>query len=930
MEHSLVGYSTENIIFQLLYAKARRFLHEHRGIERNTLIQALYVHIISAMSSVPAPYITYDLPSSLLYRLETEGHIDNVTRNTIVTYLLEIFRPIQEVKLKSIMSSLVPYKSTVPAERQLFPSTIKSPSNNMSLPSPQSPFMNQSSVVHENTPQINIIDSSTVMEDGSRVTNTHLTPVASSILLQKQQTPLKNNTPLAENVEPENFRFAKHTLPKRPGTVHNWRLVASDVSFETMTGIGLSLSDAVTLHCINNHMHLCPAHESFKKYYGPRKGALASYTVFYCSCCSSPELAKQHIQVKVISHLDAVNVYDIYWNGMGHCHTTQELNTAGFVGAGWHKKVPPIAPPLSFSGELSPVVREALLQALTTNKESSLTNIVSSVSRACNLLVYDSAYLEKVQYAIKHAAKYQRQAHSRINRPAGNHVVHLMQLVNSKSLLLHLESIGSHPTEGYIPLSDFQKMTLSELKQHLGVKSSDQIFTVPIKEEDFLSSGGEDDVLAEVKGQLVASVLVVTIPWLCNILSWISNGLMDYLPVNIDDVYKLVSGGIQGLVSGTTDIDYRDSLVSNITDLPTRFFRPFAVMITLCQNRLATRAMLGALRRIAQEVFHVSFHPKVFVIDTSATIKAGIKGIFPDSKIIMCYPHVIMWIKKQGKKYWNHVNMDGQRSTEGYIIHHVTLLRNCTTRDQFVTLFNLIYLEWCDNGLEQFAVQFQKQYGPDSGFCNWFIGSTGLYFILPSNNPIEGYFSSIKGNPRMGRDPRLQLNVSMFHFVTREIGKLSIKEEETAQYYVGIGRRCTANKYISPGDEMLGLLACMDYDVDVKEVVDERQNSGHVWYVNSPPNFGRAITEERITSFHNAYEGRQVGPTTPDDVARSIFSFCCLTENKLDAHPGSRLMCTGYLCTCPFFNEWQVHWILVPLLHEAWVKNALSKLGSFV
>jgi hypothetical protein len=357
---------------------------------------------------------------------------------------------------------------------------------------------------------------------------------------------------------------------------------------------------------------------------------------------------------------------------------------------------------------------------------------------------------EGIQTQVNNHLDYKRRT-ARGQQISAKTAADILAYVNRFSVMNRLQRPSYTSRESYETVGEIQKALL--------LTSPAEKLTIPILAADITchcEPGIRENVLL---GVLVCSPAhLYTLQQFVTSTTMTDKGL---LTVHMDESMNIVRGPFHILTCGGTDIDFRPGKTK-----ATRSFRPFCHMITHCLAAGVSAAVLSALKRVVWAAFKRELCIHRFIFDYSAALRKGARHVFPEAQIANCYPHIIGKIDQ-----WKGTKFESKNQND--ILSHISMLHECTSMAQFVMMFQLVMSAWVAIEEEVFANFFKEWYGPDSP-CQglWFILMSGVVSVLPSNNPLEGYFSCIKGDIPQQRMAVCQLNAPFQQFLETEIPKL--------------------------------------------------------------------------------------------------------------------------------------------------------------
>ena len=444
---------------------------------------------------------------------------------------------------------------------------------------------------------------------------------------------------------------------------------------------------------------------------------------------------------------------------------------------------------------------------------------------------------------------------------------------------------------------------------------------------------------------------------------------------NLKDCAKLdfkVMGAADG-THGTTAFGER-LLVFGCFDVKcetnVRTFRPFIHAVCPMENELYFSMMVVTLLKYARRMFGLrDFNFKgMLVSDRAEAFVNTWKNAFPDSKPAQCFTHILRKFQTNDKSKGGgngsyRSDYDRDKGTEAslpkFVVDDVHSLSQCLTEQQFLSLWEMIKIEWeKEGGLAKITNKFYRSYIKDDNFNKWFVGASGIACCYPDNNPTENYNLDLKGTSQ--RDGACEVKKKLPEMVQRQFPKAVHLASNSAMVRRDLPIERDGGLVDSKSKRYDSLMAYASY---VRPELDIRETAEDCFYMNTclslderpleqlkglrnkyssvkrsaekikePHEYDsdkqckewdgwltvdvkdhRYVSTERVKLYEDCLQGKKCfKPENRRMFLRSVWSLC-----KVTRRPGNGV--TGYSGSCPYFlkNGWCVH--------AAFMKNSMRK-----
>lgn len=463
----------------------------------------------------------------------------------------------------------------------------------------------------------------------------------------------------------------------------------------------------------------------------------------------------------------------------------------------------------------------------------------------------------------------------------------------------HQRSVYSYIKSSYIPRNDFKD--LDELMSHMVTEPVEKDFPlfIPVDPlEDSISAGLSQEEITKV----MSSFIYTSFSHIWTLFQFINIDQDKLHIVHLDECLGFVPGTFQVLTAGLTIIDGS----AKDQDRLTRHFVPLGHIFTSCLKSISVYIFLHALDNLSKSLFGKPLYIHTFITDYSHTIRKGCCQYNKNANLCICFSHIIGSFEGKGgwvKKYSNKENIQTLRK-------HTTMLYECVTHEQFALMFEHFFRIWKEMGEDDWATFFNNMYGPTSP-CNgkWYTSCTGVAFYLPNNNPLENYWSELKGKTQHNVAPIIRTNMNLSQFLAIEVPMLIQHDAKHRTYESQNFQRINKRSIRLLDTVTLTIASLIDMENDVAKIdrsdgipmsildaarTENPQNC--LFFVNRAPFLGSKITQNRIQAFLSLLMGRQYSCTrnddltSDDDICYDAFGFCMLTLMDGDSFPFQRMV----------------------------------------
>jgi len=183
--------------------------------------------------------------------------------------------------------------------------------------------------------------------------------------------------------------------------------------------------------------------------------------------------------------------------------------------------------------------------------------------------------------------------------------------------------------------------------------------------------------------------------------------------------------GLQQSVKGATQFDF---------DL-THHFRPFAFALAPTENQVVFEFLFRVTAEALMKFFQFELQFNAFCQDRSPSIANAVHSIWPDCKVVLCWPHIIRGAIDRGKLK--------NKDLVELFNSHLTYVHSARTSSQFEILLELMLKHWVDIGEKKMAESFEKVYGTNP-WTNWHVTASDIPGFTSNNNVIEAWNRLIK------------------------------------------------------------------------------------------------------------------------------------------------------------------------------------------
>ena len=121
--------------------------------------------------------------------------------------------------------------------------------------------------------------------------------------------------------------------------------------------------------------------------------------------------------------------------------------------------------------------------------------------------------------------------------------------------------------------------------------------------------------------------------------------------------------------------------------------------------------------------FELQFN--AFCQDRSPSIANAVHSIWPDCKVVLCWPHIICGAIDRGK-------LKNKDLVELFNSHLITYVHSARTSSQFEILLELMLKHWVDIGEKKMAESFEKVVYGTNPWTNWHVTAQDLHLTIMS------------------------------------------------------------------------------------------------------------------------------------------------------------------------------------------------------